>query len=360
MTTEKRLVRNNPSSKPIDPASLSPAQRAAVVLALLGEEAARPIMQHLDDDALGKVNNELDSVSLLPRVTLVNIIADFLNLLEATSTPLVAGRGQAQSVADSIFAGRHQPQDIIEGGEAPEDDLRHNSDVWTRFSAQPIDQISDYMNGLTANLIAIIMAQLPVDIASNIAEGLQEEKLTESMGYMVEAKALHPEIQIVVERMVEMEFLNREQEVISEEGGHLEEVGELLSLIPGQRRENVVSFLRERHAEKLETLERSVLTIEDLPVLLPRSAVPVIFRSMERETQLLFLSTLTGALSPVAEFMFANISSRLAEQLKDDLSSVGDLAPEKIESVQRGFLKQVMELKRAGEVILQSRDIPPS
>lgn len=77
---------------PPDLSSLTQAQRAAVVLALLGEEAARPVMQHLDDVALSKVASELETVSLLPRVTLVSIIVDFLNRLQATSTPLFQGR----------------------------------------------------------------------------------------------------------------------------------------------------------------------------------------------------------------------------------------------------------------------------
>lgn len=356
MTTENVRPLKRPGKPPVDSASLTSAQKAAVVLALLGEDAARPIMQHLDDEALSKVNNELETVALLPRMTLVNIIVDFLNLLESTSTPLVSGRGQARSLVNSIFAGRNEISTPVEEGEAVEDVPTAGGDVWAQFASRPIDQISEYLNGLTPNLIAIIMTQLPVDVSSNVTERIDEEKLAESMGYMVEAQSLNAEIKGVLERMIEMEFLNREQEVTGESDDHLEGVGELLSLISGKRRENVVSFLRENHAEKLESLERSVLTIEDLPVLLPRSAVPVIFRNMERDEQMRFLSTLTGSLASVSEFILANISTRLADQLKDDLSSVGELAPAEVELVHRSFLKQVMELKRSGEVILQPKE----
>lgn len=340
---------------PPDLSSLTQAQRAAVVLALLGEEAARPVMQHLDDVALSKVASELETVSLLPRVTLVSIIVDFLNRLQATSTPLFQGRQQARSVASNIFEVRSQAGVDVVVAAADDEGALANADVWTRLAAKPADQIGAYLNGLTSNLVAIIMTQLPVGVSSGVTEFLDEDKLAESMGYMVEAQTLKPEIKNVLERMVEMEFLNREQEADAEDTGHLEGVGELLSLISGSRRENVVTFLREKHAERLENLERSVFTIEDLPVVLPRSAVPVIFRNMERDDQLKFLATLKGELEPVSEFMFANISSRLADQLKDDLASVGEFSVEQVEAIQRDFLKSIMELKRSGEVIMQSK-----
>ena len=58
--------------------NVSPSQRAAVVVALLGEEAAKPIMERLDDAAIINIAESLESINFLEREQLIEIVIDFL------------------------------------------------------------------------------------------------------------------------------------------------------------------------------------------------------------------------------------------------------------------------------------------
>ena len=66
-------------------ATITSAQRAAVVIAVLGETAARPIVEKLDDRALAQIAAELENISYLPREDLADIVMDFLSHLRQTS-----------------------------------------------------------------------------------------------------------------------------------------------------------------------------------------------------------------------------------------------------------------------------------
>ena len=167
---------------------------------------------------------------------------------------------------------------------------------------------------------------------------------------MVEAKTLDPRVENVVSRMVEMELLNSKQEASEESGEHLSDIGELLSLIPSGKRDTLVKFLEANHANKIDGIQGALFTIDSLPDSLSRNAVPVIFRDMDVDEIVSLLSTLQGPLAPVSEFLLSNISSRLADQIKDKLSDYAPLPPEEAETSQREFLMKIMALKRAGDI----------
>ena len=72
--------------------NVTPARRAAVIIALLGEGAARPIVEKLDDAALAKVVRELETIHVLPRDVLIEIVIDFLGHLNNNTGALRGGR----------------------------------------------------------------------------------------------------------------------------------------------------------------------------------------------------------------------------------------------------------------------------
>ena len=65
------------------------------------------------------------------------------------------------------------------------------------------------------------------------------------------------------------------------------------------------------------------------------------------------LSTLQGGNSAVSDYLLGNISSRMADQYRDDLGSMKPMAPEAVEQVQREFLNVLMGLKRRGLIVLE-------
>jgi flagellar motor switch protein FliG len=59
-----------------------------------------------------------------------------------------------------------------------------------------------------------------------------------------------------------------------------------------------------------------------LPDLLPKNAVPVVFREVDQSFLLKLLSTLQGGNSAVSDYLLGNISSRMADQYRDDLGGM--------------------------------------
>ncbi|WP_300394459.1 FliG C-terminal domain-containing protein [Henriciella sp.] len=336
--------------------SISRAQRAAVVIAMLGENAARPIVDKLDDQALAQVSSALETVQYLAREELAEIVIDFLQHLRAQSGSFRGGPDRARAIVSGLLD--DQRFGLIFGESPQETAGEDRNSTWVQLERQDPKKTAAYLNGLTPNLIALILRKLDVSVSSEIVAHLEDEKLDPMIGSLVESDHSDAEVDSVIARMVDIEFLHSEQEEDGEEdNAHLESIGELLSLVPSDRRERMMAFLKSEHESKLESIEKVIFTIEGLAEMLPRSAVPVVFRELGEDTMVRLLSTLKGSTASVQEYLLGNISSRLADQYRDQLKDAKAVTPEETETIQREFLTALMSLKRRGLITLEK---PPA
>ncbi|OYW85770.1 MAG: hypothetical protein B7Z22_07935, partial [Hyphomonas sp. 32-62-5] len=132
----------------------------------------------------------------------------------------------------------------------------------------------------------------------------------------------------------------------------IETIGEVLSLIPSDKRDNLVGFLKERYESKLPIIQKGLFTVEGLPDLLPRNAVPVVFRELDQQTVLRLLATFRGSNDAVAEYLLGNISSRMADQYREDLKEIAAVTPGEAETIQREFLTTLMDMRRRGVITI--------
>lgn len=346
--------RDTPAGRRADPATgraarragITPSQRAAVIIALLGESAAKPIVEKLDDAALAKVVTALEDISVLAREELVEIAIDFLTQLRQNAGSMRGGRDRAREVmAGIVDASRlnalygNSPADSGAGGGPA-------GDTWSRLRQRETKQIAEYLSRLPPNIIALILRKLDAGMASNILCLLPDEKISPTLGQMVESSKVDPGIDSALERMIEIEFLNNKEQAADTADEYLETIGEVLSLIPDQKRESLVSFLRAQHETKLPTIQKGLFTIESLPDILPRNSVPVVFREIDNTVMVKLLASLGEGYSAVSDYLLANISSRMADSLRDDIKNVPAISQEAAETLQREFLTTLMDLKR--------------
>lgn len=348
-------------SKAPAPFVATPAQRAAIVIAMLGETAARPIMEKLDDASLARVNKALETIKLIPKRDLTQVVLEFLTQLRQTSGELLGGKLHARELIANIVEFR---QESLEAGMIPADAGEGNAkpvvikSTWGKMSAEGAESVATYLNGLSPNLASLILRRVETTFSSEVLNFLDDDKLQPIMERLIEPDTADAGIMSVIERMVEMEFLNAEQGAVTEDDEHLAGIGEILSLIPTEKRNSLVEFLRSNHEAKLESIEKALFTLDALPDLLPRNAVSVVFREYGTPEMTQLLATFTGELDAVSEYFLTNISSRLSDQIREEVPSVPAMEAEEAEGVQRKFLLSLMTMKRKGVITLNDKPKP--
>jgi flagellar motor switch protein FliG len=334
--------------------SVSAAQRAAVIITLLGEDTAKPIVEKLDDAALARVVDAIENISVLTREQLVEIVVDFLTQLRANAGAIHGGRDKAREVLSPLLDASRL-NDLFGVGFEPVSSETFSfqalgGDVWGRLQKRDPAQIAEYLGRQPPNIIAMVLRKLDPGLLSTILCMLPDEKVSPTLGHMVAGKKVDPEIEGVLERMIDVEFLTTEEVVSAKDDPFLESIGEVLSLLPDQKRTTLISFLKSEHEEKLASIQRGLFTIESLPEILPRNSVPVVFKEIENDDMVKVLASLGMSFQQAADYLLSNISSRMADQYREQVKETPAMSAEVAESVQREFLMKLMELKRGGVI----------
>ncbi|MCA8902657.1 MAG: hypothetical protein KDA53_15565 [Hyphomonas sp.] len=363
MSTQTTPPADSAAARSSRVAAIPPSQRAAVIIAVLGEAAAKPIVEKLDDAALAKVAEALENISFFARDQMVDIVMDFLFQLRRSTGSLRGGRDKAREVLSGVLDAQRLSSilgddpfadtDVSASEEDTSwDQARRADTIWTRLEQRPPKAVATYLGALTPNIIALILKKLDVSAASNIVSQMDSEKLGPVMAYMIQGQKADAGIDQVLERMVEMEFLNVSNDGDEENTKHLAALGEMLSLIPANKRDSMVEFLKGKHDDKLKDIQKSLFTFESLPSILPSNAVPAILREFDADATLKLFASLRGEYDAVLEFFLTNISSRLAEQMREDLENAAKPAQAECEELQRDFLTTLMTMKRDGTITL--------
>lgn len=342
-----------PESAPAISPRLTPSQKAAAIIAVLGEEAARPIVEKLDEADLARVMNALEQISILPRRELVKIVADFLHQLSETIGAVRGGRDQARSLISELL-GPERANGLLRGGlaETPAEPNSPNA-VWEQLQARESIHIAAYLDGLTPNIIAIILRKLDIAKTSEILTHINETKLVPVMRFLMSLKDADPGLEAVIARMLQLEFLNGNSESERGQEAWLEQIGELLTLVPLERRERILEYLKSEHETRMPTIRKGLLSLDMLPDILPRAAVPTIFRELDDDI-IIGLLKVAGERAPdLTEFLLSSISSRMADQLRDELENRKAPSAQDAEEVERQFLTALMELRQRGVVTFE-------
>jgi flagellar motor switch protein FliG len=345
-------VQNQASGGPVLARNYAAAERIAVVITILGEAVARPVLEKLDDATLAEVQVAISSLPTIPIADMGQIIREFTRRAQNASGDLIEKGKQARKLISEITTLRQGPafEWIVPEGAGMGFAGDALDDVWDEFSKAAPARIGAYLNGLPPNLVSMILRKLAPPLAADVLCHLDAPKMRPVLGFMVQGAVQDPGIERVLERMIRLEFLNTHEEIAGEDAAHLGNLGEMLSLIPAGKRNELVDFLKENHQTKLDGIQKSLFTMEALPDMLPRNAVPAIFREMDTPSITRLMKSLEPDQTAVIEFILANISSRLANQVREDMAAMQSVSGVEAETLQRDFLSLLMRLKRSGAI----------
>jgi flagellar motor switch protein FliG len=136
----------------------------------------------------------------------------------------------------------------------------------------------------------------------------------------------------------------------------VERVGAILNVSPAATREDVLKGLEEDDASFAEQVRKAIFTFVHLPKrVLPRD-VPKVARIVD---QPVLVTALAAAMADpgkvdAAEFVLANMSQRLAQALREEVSTRGKVKEKDAEDAMNAVVQAVRQLESTGELVLIS------
>ncbi len=320
--------------------SLSNVKKAAIMLMILGEDATAKIFQEFSDDEINRITRTMATINHIPSEVKSKVLASFIEDKNEYAGLFVKGSEFVKMALAKTDSDRseHLLDQFISGTES-----------------KPLETIALMQPRMVAGLlekehpqtIALVLSTQHVQHASEILAWLPEELQSDVVYRIAKIEKVSPEVITGIETALNKELgrnIGREQRQV----GGIDKVVELLGNLKNNLDADILESIEETDAEMAEDIRKKMFTFENLVSLDGRS-LQMILREVNNDSLTIALKT---ASEEMQEKIFANMSARAADMIKDDLDAMGPMRLSEVEAMQQSIVKIALKLEEEGKLVL--------
>lgn len=196
-----------------------------------------------------------------------------------------------------------------------------------------------------AQTIALLLSHLPGGYGAEILAGLSPEKQLAVIRRVSVMGRTSPEAIADLERGLEMRLSSMMNQQQSKAGG-VESVAEILNVSDRSVERNIMETLASEDPELMDKIRRLMFVFEDIMKLNDRD-VQTLLKNVETAQ---WAMALKGASEALQDKILRNMSSRAADNLREEMDFLGSVRVSEVEGVQQKIVDIVRHLEDSGEV----------
>ncbi|SPF46426.1 Flagellar motor switch protein FliG [Candidatus Desulfosporosinus infrequens] len=320
---------------------LTGIQKAAILMIALGAENSSQIVKHLGDVEIEQLTLEMSNVGRISPEQRDYVVDEFHQMCIASDYINQGGIEYAREVLERAL-GETRAFEII-------------SRLSTSLKMRPFDlvrrtdpkQLFSFIQGEHPQTIALIMTHLPVDKAATLLASISPERQADVAKRIATMGRTSPEVLKEIEKVLERKISSLAPTDYTTSGGIQSIVDVLNRTDPGTVKV-VMDALEMEDPELAEQIKRQMFVFGDI-VMLDDRGIQLVLR--EVETKDLGLA-LKGANPEAAQKIMANMSSRAAQMLKDDMEFMGPVRLRDVEDAQQRIVKVIRKLEESGAIVI--------
>lgn len=326
--------------------TMTPVQKVAALLILLGPETSSEILRNItDDDLLEQISLEIASLNKVPLELLTDILEEFRALFEASQYISSGGINYAKQLLEMTY-GPEQAKKIV-------DRLTTllNSNPFQFFNETDPGQLATSFQNENPQLIALIMAYLQPLQAARMMNYLTPEMQAQVAVKLAEMNTTNPEILSDIEKIIENKFSSVMVQDFSQAGG-VDALADILNRADRSTEKNVLDLLEIEKPQLAEDIRELMFIFEDI-VKIDDRAIQRILREIDTKDLALALK---GTKENVREKIFKNMSERAQQMLKEDIEYLGSVRAREVQEAQTMICTTIKTLEANGEIVIERED----
>jgi len=342
ITPERRITTIPPLPKRV----LTSRQKAAVIVRYLLTQGTSLPLSSLPEHMQAALAEQMGQMRLVDRTTLDEVVAEFLAELESVGLAFPGGIEGALAMMDG-----HISQSAAQR-------LRRMSstsskiDPWERITSLPLDRLMPILLNEAVEVGAVMLSKLPVAKAAEILGKLPGER-ARRVAYAVSMTGnVDPETVRRIGAALLAELDNQPPKAFDQ--GPVERVGAILNISATLTRDDVLQGLEAEDAAFAAEVRKAIFTFVHIPSRLNPRDTPKITRLVEQPQLVTALAAAMGkpGLADAAEFILSNISQRLAQGLREEMSARGRIKDRDAEEAMNAIIGAIRTLEASGEITL--------
>ena len=322
---------------------MTPIQKVAAVLIGLGQEAAAEIMKRLQPDEVEAITQAIASVKAVSQDEIDAALKEFEALFRAGQRTDAGGADFAREAVEKAVGPKRAQQIMSRVASAPLRTL-----IPKDF---PLDRIAALLAREHPQVIALLLSRMRPEVAAGVLSALPAE-MRDDIAYRIATLGdVAPDLLADIEKKLSAEI----RALVAGEGVEVkgaERAAAILNRAGGSLEKSVMAKLETQDPDLAEQLRQKMFTFDNLAGLTDRD-LQTLLQSVDRKDLAMALKLASDQLK---QRIFANLSKRVSESLREDTQLLGPRRKSEVEEAQRRILDLAHELGESGRIELSHED----
>ena len=320
---------------------LSPSQKAAAVVVSLGADKASQLYQFMDAVDVETLTLEVARLGLLDTEQTESILNEFYQNCLTNKAVTEGGLEYARAVLEKAFGSQTADNlldKVTKSLKNREFSFLRKANVKSLFSA---------LQNERPQTIAVVLSYVDPDKAAGVIEQLpanQQLRVVEAIATMESA---NPTAIKIIEAEMERKFSSIITSSNVKVGG-IDYVAGIMNNLDRSSEKNIFDGLSDRNADLADEIRKRMFVFEDIITMDDRS-IQRFVRDCDTRDLVLSLKT---AHADVANKLFANMSTRMAEIIRDDLEITTNVRIKDVEDAQQRIVGVIRDLEEKNEIVI--------
>ncbi len=341
-----RDVREGTPSMTVTKKDITSLDKAAIILSSLDEDAAAEVLRNLSPREIQLITHQMAKMEHIAYSKVKETATEFIGMVQSGETHILAGMDRAKSILNKAL-GHEGATYYIENLDTAGPSL----ELAMLESVGDLDPkvLADFFKGEHPQTIAIIMANLPPNVAAATLNNFKQEMKSEILVRIAELK------QVPTEILMELADVLRSEMQISSasarEMGGAKPVAEILNQMDSASEKQVMTQLEEENPALAEEIRKLMFVFEDLANIDDRG-MQQLLREIDFKTLAI---ALRAANDDVKTKFLKNMSQRAGEMLQEDMETMGPTRLSEIETSQQEVIRIAKRLEEEGKIVVAGK-----
>jgi flagellar motor switch protein FliG len=318
-------------------------RKAAILLIQMGRDRASTVLAHLSDTEVEAISAEIARLESISTAETQQVIGEFRDMMTARAHIQQGGISFAQQLLEQSL-GPERAAEIMERVKAAAVQMPFQF----LHRADPA-QLRSFIVDEHPQVIALVLAHMTPDKASLLLSGLAPDQQAKVAHRIAVMDRTSPEIIRAVESTLERKLSSMLQPAEMSRVGGVDPLVNIINRSDRSTERQIVDGLEALDAALADEVKSRMFMFEDIVNLDDRS-VQLVLRSVEGNDLALALK---GVADPVRDKITANLSTRAAENLVEEVELLGAVRLTQVEEAQQSIIRTIRQLEEQGQIMVR-------
>lgn len=324
--------------------TITPVQKAAILMMVFGEETAAQILRALSPTEVQALGEAMYTIQGIDHDTVDSVLNEFLAVVSNQTGLGVGASGYVRRVLNEAL-GTHKAQSVL-------------SRIVPSNSERPIE-ILDWMEASAIaelildehpQIMALVIASLDYAQGADVLKLLPAEAQPEIIRRIAKLNTVQPEALRDLEEVMRAKFKANTTLRASQIGG-IKAAARIMNFTRSDMEERIMKDIRREDKELMEDIQDNLFVFDYL-VKSDDRALQTVLREVDPDALVLALK---GANSELREKLLGCMSQRAAANIVDEMEAMGPVRLSQVQEAQKQVITIARRLADEGKITLAGR-----